>query len=268
MLGACASAPPARSPAGARPRIVSLAPSLTEIAYAIGCGDELVADTSFDDYPAQARLLPHVADLTHVDVERLVTLAPNAAIALRDQEKEGGEIEHAMRLTIVYLPNRSLDDMYADIGGVGSACDRAESARALAASLRARIGAVAGRAATKKRPRVLYLLGLPGFTAGKGTFLDDVIRLAGGTNVAGSVDQPYPDLDAESIATMDPDVIVVAKETPFGADVRSREPWRSLRAVRDDAVYSPPDDDIMERPGPRIVNGIAWLSSVLRSRRT
>ena len=128
--------------------------------------------------------------------------------------------------------------------------------RARLASLRARAGELTREGV---RPRVLFLLGLPGFTVGKGTFLDDVIQASGGINVAGTIDQPYPNLSDESIAALDPDVIVVGRDVPFGADVRAREPWRSLRAVREGNVKTPPDDDIIERPGPRIVQGVAWL---------
>jgi iron complex transport system substrate-binding protein len=111
---------------------------------------------------------------------------------------------------------------------------------------------------------VLYLLGLPGFTAGKRSYLDDVISLAGGVNVAGDVDQPYPDLSEESIIRADPDVIVVSKSVGFNADVQAREPWRSLRAVRTKRVIHPPDDSMLERDGPRLVDGLEWLSAQLR----
>jgi iron complex transport system substrate-binding protein len=258
------TAPPA---ATGPPRIVTLAPSLTEIAYAIGCGGELVGDTSFDDYPAQARRLPHVADLVHVDLERLALVAPSTVVALHDQERQGAQIVHSLGLAVAYLPNRTFEDLYADIAGVGAACGKAADASALSERIRSRIAAIVASAPRDRaRPRVLYLLGLPGYTVGKDSYLDEVIRLAGGANVAGDVDQPYPDLDAESIVALDPEVIVVAKDTPFGPDVRSREPWRDLAAVRDGRVYSPPDDDIIERPGPRIVEGIAWLAGVLRSK--
>lgn len=254
-----ASAPPAG------PRIVSLAPSLTEIAYAIGCGHELVGDTRYDDYPAAARALPHVADLTHVDLERLAQLQPNFVLALHDEEKEGSEITRVMHITVEYLPNRNLDDLYADIEGVGKICGPQE-AKALAQSVRARIAALADRARRERtHPRVLFLLGLPGFTVGKHSYLSDLIALAGGVNVAGNVDQAYPNLSGEAIVAMNPDVIIVARDTPFGADVRAREPWRSTNAVRNGRVLVPPDDDILERPGPRVVDGLAWLEKAIHS---
>jgi iron complex transport system substrate-binding protein len=263
-VAACANHPPP-SLAPERPRVVSLAPSLTEIAYAIGCGTYLVGDTRYDNFPEAARTLPHVADLTHVDLEQLTRIGPTTILALHDQEKEGSEIVHAMHTDVRYFPNRNLADLYADIAGVGAACGRVTQAAALSDRLRTRIAAIAiaGRRAPT-HPRVLFLLGLPGFTVGKQSYLSDLIALAGGVNVAGGVDQAYPNLSSESIVAMNPDVIVVSKDTPFGPDVRAREPWRSTNAVRDGHVASPPKDDILDRPGPRIVEGLSWLEKALR----
>jgi len=261
---ACAGSPAAQAPTPGR--IVSLAPSLTEIAYAIDCGGQLVGDTRYDDYPPAARSLPHVADLTHVDLELLTKLHPTAVLALHDQEKEGSEIGRTLGVVVAYLPNRGLPDLYADVAGVGTICNRSAQAAALAASIKARseeIAALGRRSGA--RPRVMFLLGLPGFSAGEHSYLNDLIELAGGDNVAGGVDQAYPELSSESIAAMNPDVLVVSRDVPFGADVRGREPWRSLSAVKNGRVEVPPDDDIIERPGPRVVDGLAWLEHAIHT---
>jgi iron complex transport system substrate-binding protein len=247
------------------PRVISLAPSLTEIAFAIGCADALVGDTAFDDYPAAAKSLPHVGDLVHADLERIAQLQPTIVLALHDQEREGSMIAQHLHVPITYLPNRNIRDLYADVDGVAQACQREPQGAALSAQLRARIERVARRSALAgRRPRVLYLLGLPGFTAGERSYLDDVISLAGGINVAGDVDQPYPDLSEEAIIRADPDIIVASKSVGFDAAVRAREPWRSLRAVKMGKVIQPPDDSILERDGPRVVDGLEWLSAQLR----
>lgn len=249
-------------------RIVSLAPSLTEIAYRIGCGPQLVGDTTFDDYPAPARALPHVADLITVDLERLRALAPTSVLALHDQEKEAAPVWAQVHVPVTYLPNRELRDLYADIAGVGAACDRAHAAQELAGTLRARFAQLAREAAAyRDRPLVFFLLDLPGFTAGSHSFLDDLIRRAGGTNVAGGLAQPYPDVSAEWLLRADPDVIIVAHDTQFGQDIRSQEPWSSLRAVRSNRVVRPPSDDLLERDGPRIVDGLAWLIHAIHNPR-
>jgi len=264
VLAACSNSRSAPSIPDPRIRIVSLAPSITEIAYFIHCERQLVGDTTFDDFPPSAKKLPHVADLSHVDLEALAKLRPSVVLALHDQEKEGSEIAQRLHVPVTYLPNRGIDDLYADIEGVGTACAAQRYASGLASMLRSEIAALAAKGARERtKPRVLFLLGLPGFTAGKGSYLDDLIRLSGGINVASDVDQPYPDLSGEAVVAMQPDVIVVGREVPFGQDVRSREPWRSLAAVRSGRVEVSPDDDLLERPGPRIVEGLAWLEKAI-----
>jgi iron complex transport system substrate-binding protein len=265
-LCACAGSGPAgrgtgtqRTPAG-QPRIVSLAPSLTEIAYAIGCGPELVGDTSFDDYPQAATRLPHVADLVSVDLERLSTLAATRVIALHDQEGQAAPIRRQLHIPVIFLPNRELGDLFVDIEGVGQACRRGREARKLARSLREQLFTLGREAANyRTKPRVFFLLGLPGFTAGRHSFVDGLISLAGGVNVAGTITQPYPDVSAEWLLQADPDVIVAAREAGFDADVRAREPWQTMRAVRAGHIVEPPSDDVLERNGPRIVEGLRWL---------
>ena len=267
MLAASSCAPhvPPVRPTAVPPRLISLAPSLTEIAYALGCGPSLVGDTAYDDYPAAARALPHVGDVRTADLERVAQLRPTAILALHDEEAEASPIEHRLGVPVVYLPNRDLSDLDGDVVGVGEACGRQTQAAQLKEKLDRRIAAIRARSLASRPPvRVLYLLGLPGYAAGPHSFLNDMIVAAGGANVAAAAAEPYPNLSAESIVSMDPDVIIVARDTPFDADARAREPWRSLRAVRLGRVLRPPSDDIMERNGPRIVDGLAWLQHALQ----
>ena len=260
----CAPHPPPPRSASPPPRLISLAPSLTEIAFALGCGPYLIGDTAYDDYPAAARTLPHVGDVRTADLERVAQLRPSAVLALHDEEAEASPIEHRLGVPVVYLPNRDLADLDGDIVGVGSACGRQNQAARLKAELDRRIAAIRLRSLRSRPPvRVLYLLGLPGYAAGPHSFLNDMIIAAGGVNVASAAVEPYPNLSAESIVSMDPDVIIVARDTPFDAAARAREPWRSLRAVRFGRVLRPPSDDIMERNGPRIVDGLTWLQHAI-----
>jgi iron complex transport system substrate-binding protein len=269
LCATCACTPHAPSngaPQASRvaPRLISLAPSLTEIVFALGCGPELVGDTAYDDYPAAARALPHVGDVRTADLERVAALRPTEILALHDEEAEASPIEHRLGIPVVYLPNRDLRDLDGDIVGVGHACGREGQAAQLKDDLDRRIATIRAQSLQSLRTvKVLYVLGLPGYAAGPHSFLNDLIAAAGGTNVAASADEPYPNLSAEAIVKMDPDVIIVSHSTPFDADVRAREPWRSLRAVRTGRVLRPPSDDIMERDGPRIVNGLAWLHDAL-----
>jgi iron complex transport system substrate-binding protein len=248
----------------AQERIVTLAPSLTEIAYAIGCGPKLVADTTYDDYPAAATALPHVADLANVDLERLSALRPTKVIALHDQEREAAPIVSRLHIDVTYLANRNIDDIFTDITRVGALCGIPAAAARLSDSMRARIAAVAKKAAHyKDRPSVFFLLDLPGFTAGSLSYLDDLIRIAGGVNAAGQIRQAYPNVSSESVLAMDPDVLIIGRAVQLGPHVLEQEPWRSIRAVKGGRVIRPPSDDIIERNGPRIVEGLEWLVTAI-----
>jgi len=247
-------------------RIVTLAPSLTEIAYAVDCGRLLVADTTYDDFPPAARSLPHVADLVNVDLERLSALHPTKVIALHDQEREAAPIASRLHIDVMYLPNRNIDDIFTDISRVGQLCSTSSAAARLSRVMHARIAAVAKRAARySDRPRVFFLLDLPGFTAGSQSFLNDLIVLAGGVNTAGTIHQAYPNVSSESVLAMDPEVLIIGRAVQLGPHVLAQEPWRSISAVKNGRVMRPPSDDIIERNGPRIVEGLEWLVTAIHS---
>lgn len=254
----------AATPAAPRQRIVTLAPSLTEIAYAVDCGPQLVADTTYDDFPAAARSLPHIADLVNVDLERLSSLHATKVIALHDQEREAAPIASRLHVDVMYLPNRNIDDVFTDIRSIGQVCGTSSAAARLSKTMHARIAAVAKKAARyRDRPRVFFLLDLPGFTAGSLSFLNDLIVLAGGVNAAGTIHEAYPNVSSESVLAMDPQVLIIGRAVQLGPHVFAQEPWRSIRAVRSGRVLRPPSDDIIERNGPRIVEGLEWLVTAI-----
>jgi iron complex transport system substrate-binding protein len=256
----------ADSAAASQQRIVTLAPSLTEIAYAVDCGPQEVADTTYDDFPAGARTLPHIADLVNVDLERLSALHPTRVIALHDQEREAAPIAARLHIEVTYLPNRNIEDIFTNIKRVGELCGTSLAAARVSKSMHARIAAVAKKAARyRDRPRVFFLLDLPGFTAGSLSFLNDLIVLAGGVNTAGAIHQAYPNISSESVLAMDPEVLIVGRAVQFGPQVLAQEPWRSIRAVKSGRVLRPPSDDIVERNGPRIVEGLEWLVTAIHS---
>ena len=199
-----------------------------------------------------------------VDAGSFIRAAELSDLSKAAVSRHLNDLEHRLGVPVVYLPNRDLRDLDGDIIGVGHACGRDAQAAQLKEALDRRIAAIRARSLqSRSKVTVLYILGLPGYAAGPHSFLNDMIEAAGGINVAASAGEPYPNLSAEAIVKMDPDVIIVSHDTPFDADVRVREPWRSLRAVRTGRVLRPPSDDIMERNGPRIVTGLAWLHDAL-----
>lgn len=250
----------------ARPqRIISLAPNLTEIVFALGAGDRLIADTSYCNFPAEAKDKVHVGDTLRPDVERIVSLKPDLVLVSTASQLEGAS-SRLERLGIpVYVSNpRDLDGILASIEKLGDVIGEPEAGRRAAASLRERLSAVATR--IEGRPPVKVFLVVspePLITSGKGTFVDDAIRRAGGASISGDEATEWPQYSAETVIARAPEAIVVSTMTdvvPNGngvPDVLDQTP-----AVRNKRVVMV-DADLLMRPGPRLVDGIETLARAL-----
>jgi len=168
----------------------------------------------------------------------------------------------------VVLKDDSLDDVYGNIAAAGKMTGRSDAARALIAQLKARTAALVRAAHRSSRvPSVFVVLGTaPIFTVGKGSYIASLIALAGGRNAAADVDAPYARYSAEALIARQPDVLVVDPDIHF-ADVVGDAPWNALRAVRRHRVFTLSSAAILERPGPRYNDGLAWLIAALRKAR-
>jgi iron complex transport system substrate-binding protein len=251
---------PAAAPARPEPppRIVSLIPSLTEDLFALGAGPQVVAVSQFTDYPAAARALPAVASFASLDAERIVALHPDLVVGIPAQAALVGDLRR-VGLRVVLLPDDSFDDLFADLARLGSLSGHDREAARLAAALRARTAALVRDVPRGERPRTLVVLGVtPLFTVGDRSYIAHLISLAGGRNAASGVDGAYIRYSAEAVVAAQPDVIISDRSAGLTAALNS-PPWNALRAVRDKRVYVLDDADILERPGPRYNEGLAWL---------
>ncbi|HKW85824.1 MAG TPA: ABC transporter substrate-binding protein, partial [Nitrospiraceae bacterium] len=186
-------------------RIVSLAPSVTEILFAIGVGEWIVGVTQFCDYPPEARLKPKVG-YTHPNLESIMTLQPDLVLAPREFLRADilGKLEK-LKIPTFILEAKTIEDVLSHIQTLGRMLGRSASADGLAAQMRQRIMEVKTRTATLPRPRLLYVLNSePLITVGPGSFIDQLIELAGGTNVAARARTPYPRLNMEEVLKEDP----------------------------------------------------------------
>jgi ABC-type Fe3+-hydroxamate transport system substrate-binding protein len=253
-------------PASAAPvpqRIVSLIPSLTEDLFAVGAGGAVVGVSDFTDYPPQARGLPVVATFASVNAERIIALHPDLVFGVVAQQRLVADLART-GIPLRLLADDTLDDVYANLRAVGDATGHRAAARALVAKLRARTAQLTRAARRRARaPAVFVVLGTaPIFTVGRGSYIASLIALAGGRNAAAAVAAPYARYSAEALLANQPDVLVVDPDIRF-ADVATKAPWNSLRAVRTGRVYTVPQAAILERPGPRYNEGLAWLVAVL-----
>ncbi|MCI0372202.1 MAG: cobalamin-binding protein [candidate division NC10 bacterium] len=248
-------------------RVVSLAPSLTEILFALGAGDLTVGVTDFCDYPPAAAVKPKVGTVLAPNPEVILALEPDLVLATTD----GNRQETVLLLERLGLPTfvvhaEGLDGIYATIRAMGRLLGRPTRASALVEVMRSRVAWVARQVRGRPRVRVLYVLWPdPLITAGRGSIIDDLVRLAGGENVAGGIALRYPRLGLEEVLRVDPEVILLAGmgSRPLRPEsVRGWEGWQVLRAVQAGRVRSL-DGDLLHRPGPRIVEGLEAIARAL-----
>jgi iron complex transport system substrate-binding protein len=251
----------------ARPeRIVSLAPSITEILYAIGAGDRIAANTSFCTFPPEAANTTKIGDTQRPDVERILALKPDLVLVSTASQLESiSERLEALGVPTVVTTAKGVDGVLESIERIGLATGDAESAAALAAKLRQRIEAVKTAVAGRPAPKVFAIVGNePLFTTGKGTFLDDLIRLAGGASITADETTEWPQYSAEAVIARAPDVMVVPSVTHGFAAQDSGVPpsIAATPAVRNNRIIRI-DGDLLMRPGPRLVDGLEQLAWAL-----
>jgi iron complex transport system substrate-binding protein len=255
-------------------RIVSLAPSNTEIVCALDACDRLVGVTDYDDYPPEVADVDKVVILATVDVELVVAAEPDLVLAAGNAVTPTAIIEQLddLGLPVLVLYPATLDGVYADIQLLGTALDRAEQAAELVRGMEARVADVVAAVEGAERPLTLYEVFYSEgatYTAGEGSSLASLIELAGATPVTGDALGVIAD---EDLIAADPELILLgtASYEPSLADVevaletlRARTGWADLAAVRDGAVVPYPDDIVTTRPGPRIVDGLEALARAI-----
>ena len=268
-----------RSPA----RILSLAPSVTEILFAIGAGERVVGVDGFSDFPPEARELPALGGLLDPDLEGMLGLRPDLAVVL-DSQRETARALRAAGIPTLIVPHETLDDVQRAIRTIGRRVGLAVRAERMADSLAAALARGRVHVPEASRPRVLFVVARePGqvasFTAaGAGTYLDELIRLAGGRNVLAGSAVRYPQVSAESALLLRPDVILDwAPEETFdgrGRGVTGERPARDadwsrlpgLPAVQRGQVHVL-EEDLWIRPGPRVVRALERLRDILADAR-
>lgn len=266
-------APSAASSEGSAParRIVSLAPSLTEILFALDAGDRLVAATEYCDYPPAARELPRIGGITSdtVDLERVLTAHPDLVVSIGGDQADVARALGRLGLRVEMLPSDDLDDLFVTLEELGRLTGHPEDATRLARRLRQRIEEVEARVGAlpeAERPRVFYQVwDRPLMTAGPETFVGELIERAGGRNVFSDVESLYPQISPEAVIARDPEVILAPHRHGEPVDLEDfhrRPGWSGLDAVRTGRVHTV-DGDWVARLGPRLVDALEVFASLL-----
>jgi len=237
-------------------RIVSLAPSATEILFEIGAGDQLVGVSSFCDYPPQVAAIPRVGTFTRPSIEAILAARADLVIAARGPATmEAVAAVRAVGVPVLVVEDTTLSAVWKAIEDIGRHTGKAEAAARLADRMRKRLDAVRLRLAGVPRRRVLVVVGqTPLIVAGVGTFVDDLIQVAGGINVAADMGQPWPRLSLETVLSRAPQVIIdSALSHEGGADPGLWSRFPTLPAVRDGRVHAYRSFAAL-RGGPRLAD--------------
>ena len=246
-------------------RIISLAPNLTEIVYAVGTGDRLVGDTTYCDYPEPAKNVAKVGDTMNPSIERIIALKPQIVLVSTASQLEAFTNQLSAQQIAVYVTNpQSLDDVFRSIQTLGDLLDKHERAAGVVSNLRKRADVIEAATKTVKPLKVFYQVSAePLYTIGRDAFLTDLVRRAGGISATAEVPGAFPRYSDEAALASKPDAIILPIGGSMG-EVNSSvvAALKNSPAVLNGRVYKI-NGDLLSRPGPRLVDGLEAMARAL-----
>ncbi|MFD0697379.1 ABC transporter substrate-binding protein [Paenibacillus sp. GCM10027628] len=248
-------------------RIVSVSPAETEGLFALGLDDKIVGVSDFDDYPDAAKSKPKMGGITKPNQEALI--AANAGVVFTGVSMKADTVEklRAMNLNVFKVEPKTLDDAIADIQTFGLITDHQEQADKVIAKMKADRQKVvdAVKDVKPEQKKKVYIEFSPGWTVGSGEFMDELIGLAGGVNVAGDT-KGWQQISEEKIIGQNPNVILYAQgfvddktKKPLDEIIRGRSGWDQIDAVKNKKVIGV-DQNLLSRPGPRMTDGLLEMA--------
>ena len=250
-------------------RIVSHVPGITEILFALGLEERVVGVSDFCNYPASAKVKPKVGGFFNPSIENIVDLNPDLVLT-------NGDVEHLMTqldslgMTYIVLHPEDVGGIIQNIELVGRVTGAGKKDRELTQDMKERMADVVDRVSDAPRVKVFYTfattdLNSP-WTAGPGSFVDSLITLAGGENIGSIALAPWVQFSLEEVLNSDPEVVIVdashgSAVTPI-EELKRHPIWRETTAIKQDRIY-PIDGDIVNRAGPRIVQGLEEMARMI-----
>ncbi|MFH1190528.1 MAG: cobalamin-binding protein [Candidatus Omnitrophota bacterium] len=243
-------------------RVISLAPSSTEILFALGLDDEVVGVSQYCNYPERALAKERVGTFSQPDIEKIMFLKPDMIFCTSLEQAPSVTRLRRLGFKVCVSDPSTVEELFASIDEVGGLVGRPSEARSLISGMRAGLESIAGPVTSvpmAKRPKVyVEFWNSPIMTAGRGSLIDELITLAGGVNIASSAKARYSSFSPEEVVKRDPDCVILGyMQSPGALDsFKSRFGWGDISAVRNGRVYNDIDSNIILRPGPRAVQGV------------
>ena len=249
-------------------RIISLAPSVTEVLFMLGVGDRVIGVTTQCDWPEAAKLKPKIGDLLNPNYELILAARPDLIIASTAGNDRAAVLKLAdMGLPVYVTAPRSVEKIFETVEAVGCITDCAQRGEQLVAQAMARLGAIREHLAGLPPTRAFFITWFdPLLAPGKNTFETDALRQADVLSITADANEFYPRYSLEQVLARDPDVIVTVEHTGIPLpDLRKVAGWRDLRAVKQGRIYVL--DEVFQHPSPRFVEGVEELARKLHPER-
>jgi iron complex transport system substrate-binding protein len=246
-------------------RVISLAPNLTEIVFAVGGGNRLVGRTSYCDFPAEAKAVAEVGDTLHPSLERIIAMKPQVVlISTASQLEVFTQQLQNQNIAVFVTDPHDLDGVFRSIAQVGEILGQKQQADLLVGKLRERASAVETAVKVKQPVRVFYQLSAePLYTAGHDAFVSDLMRRAGAISVTADVPGAWPKYSNESALAAKPEAIILPTGGSMGTGNSTvTEALRQSPAARQGRIYKINDDHLV-RPGPRAIDGLEEMARAL-----
>jgi len=251
-------------------RIVSMAPSITEVVFALGLSDRVVGVSAFCDYPPEAAKKPKIGGVVNPNMEAVVALNPDLVLALPNATQES--MFRSLRqlgIRVLTLRNDTLEDFFNTIRAIGEVTSTQPAADEMSERLRAKFSDISDRVALEPRRKVMFIVGVdPLFVAGRDTFIDELITIAGGTNIAADSISKYPQLGIEEVVSRAPEVILYTSlnfELTPKQEAEAKRLWSaypSIPAVKNGRIHGLVADYVT-LPGPRLVLGVEEMARAI-----
>ncbi len=244
-------------------RIVSLSPSTTELIYALGVGDRVVGVTDYDDYPPEVKELAKVGDFSGPNVEAIVAQKPDLILASSVSGTEEMEALQKQGIPVLMLEAKNINQIYQSLEILGELTGTEQKAAEIIAEMKNKINEIHNKVKDLPKVDVFYLVDVNGnWTAGKGTFIDELLKLAQGNNLAGDVDG-WVQYSIERLVEQNPEVIIAPPHAGDLHNLKNMPGYKETKAVKNDRVFIISDDNIISRGSNRIVIGLEEIAKFL-----
>lgn len=246
-------------------RIISLAPSNTEILFALGAGQNIVGRTKYCDFPAEALSITNIGDLGNPDRELVLSLNPDCIVASYKTQAQLFDFFSRYNIPVIISEATSFNQIAESINLLGNATNKKDAAEKIVQGLKEKTAKLEKQLEGTVPVRCYYAVSFGNYgnwTAGKGSFLHDIIEKAGGENLGAVIGKPWGEISPETIVSLNPDVVILGKYSGPVGTLASSAGLRELVAVKNNRIIVV-DDDLVGRPGPRIVDGLQELAEKL-----